>query len=90
MRRVTPVALIALTLNGCTPSKPLVSPFFLPPPPKPPAATNPDPCLPTPLAKRADGALDKGQVEEAIRAGDADLARCRADRDRWREAWLVS
>ena len=84
-----PAVLLALTLSACARSKPLAPPSFLPPPPKPPAAANPDPCLPTPLAKQADGILDKGQADQAIRAGDADLARCRADRDRWQEAWPV-
>ena len=90
MKQAKPAVLIALALTACASSKPPAPPSFLPPPPKPPVTANPDPCLPTPLAEQADGALDKARAEQAIRAGDADLARCRADRNRYRDAWPMS
>ena len=85
MKRATPVVLAALMLGACARSKPTVPPSFLSPPE--PAAANPDPCLPSPLRTRPDGSLDRADAERVIRAGDADLARCRADRDRYRAAW---
>jgi hypothetical protein len=86
MKRLTPAMLTALALGACVPSKPPAPPSFLSPL-KPPMAAFPDPCLPTPLRKQTDGALNNAKVERAIRAGDADLAKCRADRDRYRKAW---
>jgi len=87
MKRVALVLATALTLSACARSKQLAAPFFRPPPPPRPQMASPDPCRPTPLRPRADGSLNSAEAERAIRAGDADLARCRADRDRYREAW---
>jgi len=36
---------------------------------------------------QTDHSLSSAGAERAIRNGDADLARCRADRDRYRDAW---
>lgn len=87
MKRVTPAMLFALTLGACTPSMPSVPPSFRPLRSQRPMTTSPDPCLPTPLPTLTDGSLTSAGAERAIRAGDADLARCRADRDRYRDAW---
>lgn len=87
MLRALPAGLFALVLTGCGGSKPIASPSFLPPPPTPPAATQPDSCRPTPLLPQADHSLSSADAERAIRNGDIDLARCRADRDRYRAAW---
>ena len=87
MKQAALVLATALTLSACAPSKQLAAPFFQPPPPSRPQMASPDPCLPTPLRSRADGGLDSAGAERAIRAGDADLARCRADRDRYRAPW---
>lgn len=87
MLRALPAGLTALALTGCVGSRPIASPSFLPPPPTPPAAAQPDPCRPAPLRTQADHSLTSADAERAIRTGDADLARCRADRDRYRDAW---
>lgn len=87
MKRALPGVLAALMLSACAPSRPPAPPSFLPPAPKRPVAANPDPCRPSPLVHRAGDGLDSTGAERAIRAGDADLARCRADRDRYRNAW---
>ena len=87
MKRAALVLATASMLSACARSNQLAAPFFLPPPLPRPQMANPDPCRPTPLRSRADGSLDSAGAERAIRAGDADLARCRADRDRYRDAW---
>jgi len=87
MLRLVPAGLLVLALSGCGTSKPIAPSSFLPPPPTPPVASLPDPCRPTPLQSQADHSLASADAERAIRNGDADLARCRADRDRYREAW---
>ena len=87
MLRALLAGLIALALAGCGGSKPIAPPSFLPPPPAPPPAAQPDPCRPTPLQTQRDHSLTSADAEQAIRTGDADLARCRADRDRYRDAW---
>jgi len=87
MLRALPAGLLALALTGCGGSKPIASPSFLPPPPALPPAALPDPCLPTSILSQADHSLNSADAERAIRNGDADLARCRTDRDRYRDAW---
>lgn len=87
MKRATPAMLLVLTLGACTPSTLSVPPSFRPLPSPMPVTASPDPCLPTPLPTQPDGSLSSAGAERAIRAGDADLARCRADRNRYRDAW---
>lgn len=87
MLRLLPAGLLVLVLAGCGTSRPIASPSFLPPPPAPLMVASPDPCRPTPLRTQADHSLASADAERAIRNGDADLARCRADRDRYRDAW---
>jgi len=87
MPRALLAGLFALALSACGGSNPIASASFLPPPPTLPLAARPDPCQPTPLQSQADHSLSSADAERAIRNADADLARCRADRNRYRDAW---